>query len=313
MKEILFCLLALTIIAPAGGADVQPLPFRESFALIIGIDRYPSPAWKDLHHAVQDAGSMVVYLKRQGFQVQVLYNEGATKEAILKAFRELAVRLSGEDRVLVFFAGHGHTEILGKKQWGYIVPYDGTGKSATYISMEELRTESVRMREVRHQLFIMDTCFGGMLGDSRGTELIGALDPRTPYYIRELSRRRARLVLTAGGRDQRVADGGPGGHSLFTSALLRALEEGEADSLPDGYITFSELANYLVPAATNRFQTPTVDRLAEHEGGEFLFRSPKPVAPGIQPASSHGGWATGDPVDARIEMSSGRSVCGFGF
>jgi uncharacterized caspase-like protein len=75
----------------------------------------------------------------------------------------------------------------------------------------------------------------------------------------------------AGGKDQRVVDNGPGEHSVFTGYLLKALEEREADLNRDGYITFQEMSAYLLPAASNTFQTPSSGTLAGHELGEFVF------------------------------------------
>jgi formylglycine-generating enzyme required for sulfatase activity len=85
----------------------------------------------------------------------------------------------------------------------------------------------------------------------------------------------ARQFVTAGGKDQRVKDGGPKGYSYFTGFLLEGLTEGKADLYPDGYITFAELAAYLIPRATNAYQTPVSGILPQHGQGQFVFRSPR--------------------------------------
>jgi hypothetical protein len=224
------------------------------------------------------------FLRQQGFEVIPLYNRQATKAAIISKMQSnLAPRLRQQDRVLVFFAGHGYTERLAGQNFGYIVPYDGTGDAATYISMEELQAQSRKLGAAKHQLFIMDACYGGLLGTRSG-----GVDETHPAYLEEVTKRKTRQILTAGGKDQQVVDGGPGGYSVFTGYLLRALQESLADGNGDGYITFAEMTGYLVPAATNTYQTPASFTLPGHEGGEFVFRSPRgtprPVAKKTTPA-----------------------------
>ncbi len=78
-------------------------------------------------------------------------------------------------------------------------------------------------------------------------------------------------MLTAGGADQMVADGGPGGHSIFTWTLLQGLS-GKADLNGDNIITGTELAAYIAPAvASVSAQTPAFGSLPGSEGGEFVF------------------------------------------
>ena len=244
-------------------------PSGHSYGLTIGIDAYPVARWRRLTYARKDAEGMARYLRGQGFEeVTTLLDEQATKTAIIhKMQNDLAPRLEANDRVLVFFAGHGHTERLDERDWGYLVPYDGGDNSATYISMEELQTLSEKMGRARHQLFILDACYGGLLAMRSG-----GIDPATPNYIREINRRPARQILTAGGRDQQVLDAGPDGHSVFTGYLLECLESGLADANGDGFITFAELVSYVVPRASNRYQTPAASTLPGHGLGEFVFR-----------------------------------------
>ncbi len=249
-------------------ALLQAPLYDESFAVVVGIDSYQSPDWPTLSYAVKDAEAVARYLSANGFQVIELYDRDATKQAILTAMQNNVARRAGEgDRVLIFFAGHGYTETLARRDWGYVIPYDGASGSASFISMEELRTQSQKMGDATHQLFIMDSCYGGSLG-TRG---VAPLSPDLPDYLREVTRRPARQFLTAGGKGQQVADGGPKGHSYFTGYLLEALEDGLADLNGDRYITFSELSAYLVPRATSDLQTPATGNLPEHGLGEFTF------------------------------------------
>ncbi len=246
--------------------------FEHSYAVVIGIDNYRSARFPKLSYAVKDAKAISAYLQGQGYdKVISLYNEQASKQAIMEAMQNsIAPGLQTNDRVLVFFAGHGYTEKLGGKDRGYLVPFDGSSQSASYISMEELETQSSYMGNARHQLFIMDSCYGGLLSETRAS----LVNPDVPNYIDEVTRRFARQVITAGGPGQQVLDGGPKGHSFFVDYLLEALQDGLADFNKDGYITFDELSAYLIPRASNPYQTPSVGILPGHGAGEYLFNSP---------------------------------------
>ena len=266
--------------------------YDKSYALVVGIDEYPSPGWNELDYAKRDAKAMAAFLERQGFEVISLYDRYATKTAIISKLQNyLARKVRKDDRIIFFFAGHGYTEELGGKYWGYIVPYHtGQESSASYISMEELRTLAEKMGTAKHQLYIMDSCYGGLIG-TRGA----GVDVKIPNYLEEVTKRQARQIITAGGRDQTVLDGGPGGHSVFTGTLLEALEEGLADVNADGYITFAELTAYLIPRASNAYQTPAAASLPGHGLGEFVFLSPKGgIMPPPASGNDYGGKTRGD-------------------
>ena len=245
--------------------------YGKSYALVIGIDDYGRSGWESLGYAVKDASAMAAFLQEQGFEVTALYNKRATRDAILNAMQNnIARKIGPDDRVVVFFAGHGYTEESGGEEWGYIVPYGATQNTVSYIDMRALEDQSRRMGRARHQLFIMDACYGGLLG-FRG----GEVDDDLPNYLQEVTTRTARQVLTAGGANQRVQDNGPNGHSIFTWALLEALRDGLADFNGDGYIAFPELEAYVMPRASSAYQTPSSNDLYGHGAGEFVFVSPK--------------------------------------
>lgn len=258
--------------------------FSHSYAVVVGIDRYPDAHFKQLHNAASDARAIADYLRTQKYdQVIALYNEQATKHAIMAAMQnQLAPRLRKDDRVLVFFAGHGFTETLGGKDRGYFVPYDGSTQSAGYISMDELLSAADYMGNAKHLVFIMDSCYGGMLGaETRGT----LVNPNVPDYLNNIAGRITRQVLTAGGKGQEVLDGGSKGHSVFVDAILEALEDGKADRNRNGFITFNELFDYVMMRASNQYQTPLASVLPGNQGGEYLFRSPLTRVATMAPSS----------------------------
>ncbi len=246
--------------------------FDKSYALVIGIGDYSSKS--RLPYARNDAADMVTYLKSKGYILKTLYDKEATKATIISSMQDLAKNVTKNDRVLIFFSGHGHTEPFGDKDYGYLVPYDGTNNSATYISMEELTGLADKMKNTRHLLFIIDACYAGLLQTKDD-----GLDINLPNYLKEITRRDARQILVAGGKKQAVLAQGEGKNSYFTSYLIKALKNDLGDLNSDGFITLTELSAYLETSASNKFQTPTCGILPGHELGNFVFTASKGIPP----------------------------------
>src|SRR5271165_1026301 len=247
-------------------------PYHDSWAAIIGIDDYVN--WQKLQYAAHDAlGVKDLLVQKYNFKpdhIFTLLNGQATRQNILSLLGDKladANTVQHEDRVLVFYAGHGATRKLASgRELGYIIPVDAdlTNYEGSAISMTNFQDISEAI-PAKHLLFIMDSCYSG-LALMRGGGI-----PTSQNYLNEISRREARQMFTAGGADQQVADNGPNGHSIFTWTLLQALD-GRADMNGDGVITASELAAYVSPAVSAlSHQTPAFGNLAGSEGGDFIF------------------------------------------
>ena len=258
--------------ALAASADTL---YRDSFALVIGIDQYAK--WPQLHHAVRDARAVQETLvSRFGFKaenVTTLVDGEATRANILRVLNDKladAKKVRRDDRVVVFYAGHGGTrKLTSGRDVGYLIPVDASlaDFASDAISMPQLQ-EVAEAISAKHVLFMVDACYSG-LGLTRGGGAGG-----TANFLADNARRLGRQMLTAGGADQQVADDGPGGHSVFTWTLLQALN-GKADLNGDGVITGTELAAYVAPSvAAIARQTPAFGSLPGSEGGEFVFELP---------------------------------------
>ena len=254
-------------------ASQQVSLYRESWAVIIGIDQYQK--WPKLQYAVKDAQAVRdILIRKYRFKpenIHLLLNEEATRERILSVLGDTMGnpdKIKKDDRVFVFYAGHGATKRLPSGRYlGYIVPVNADlenyqGQSISMTNFQDI-SETI---PAKHVFFVMDSCYSG-LGLTRG----GSSRTSTVNYLKEVSRRFSRQMLTAGGMDEQVADNGPNGHSVFTWVLLQGLE-GNADLNGDGYITASELAAYLGPSVSAiSKQTPSFGNLPGSEGGEFIF------------------------------------------
>ena len=256
-----------------GGKAQNIMLYDYTAALIIGIDRYADLGSRDqLSFALKDARGMEKVL-RENYrfnEIVTLYNEDATRDKIMAAlyrFREL----SPDAGLLVYFAGHGITmpAMVGKNDLGFLIPADGSlNASEMYknISMQQIKSDICPQINAKHIFFVFDACFAGLMLDTRATL---TKPGRDLAYLQAITKEQARQVLTAGSKGQRVLDGGPRGHSVFTGRLIEALENTE------DYITARELGQELKKqvygdaAARGHNQRPVDGEI--YGTGDFVF------------------------------------------
>ncbi len=249
--------------------------YGKSWAVVIGINDYK--AWPKLQYAVNDAKSVAEHLSSKlGFakeNIITLYDQDATSERIAEVLGyQLAdpKRVGENDRVFVFYAGHGATrEMPNGKSLGYIIPVDADAEKYQNraISMTQLNDFSALI-PAKHVYFVMDSCYSGLALTRAGMSVGQSVN-----YIQQITGRKARQILTAGGADQQVSDAGPGGHSVFTWTFLQAIE-GLADTDNNGYVTASELGTYVAPVVSSYSdQTPAFGNMLGSEGGDFVFKT----------------------------------------
>lgn len=266
---------------------IQKPLYDQLWAVVIGIDNYLERGVTDLTYAVHDAKGVEKLLSEQ-FRfdhIISLYNHEATRNNIVSAISSQLREAKETDGIFIFFSGHGCTgEGVHGGPLGYIVPVDGTLNPADYyvknIPMSLVREISQTIK-AKHIFFVIDCCYGGLLLRDAQFKIP---EKQADYsYLRSIAEKPVRQVLTAGGKDQPVLDGGLYGHSVFTGVLLQALN-GESDANQDGFITAEEL-NFFVrqrvhttaqdvvrghPAYNGIEQTPQYGKW--FGDGEFVFR-----------------------------------------
>jgi len=102
--------------------------YNKTYAVIIGIDNYPNlSSDAQLSYAVSDAKAVERMLSNKFLfnEIYSLYNEQATKSNILGLLLNKLSKVSKNDSVFVFFAGHGGQEKTDYGDIGFIIPYDG--------------------------------------------------------------------------------------------------------------------------------------------------------------------------------------------
>jgi TolA-binding protein len=275
-------LLALTLLASA-----QEVPYyRTSHALLIGINQYRHV--DTLAFAVKDVEDVrVVLVQLYGFpteQIVTLTDGQATKGAITDALAALAnpERVGTQDRVLIYFSGHGQTVKTpdgGEK--GFLIPVDAqvklgeTENPAAYLTTclpMHAVWDYLQMCPAKHVLLVADACYSGLLAKKRASET-----PPTSWDLRALSMKKARQVLTAGGAGEKTREQPALGHGIFTYKFLEELKARAAVGNP---VITQELYSALkrsVVNASGGMQTPVLANPDEFDG-EFLF-----VLPGSAP------------------------------
>ena len=248
--------------------------YDNSWAVIIGIDKYQ---YSDpLQYAVKDAEAvrnmLIDKFDYPEENIRYLIDEEATLSNIKLNLGEVATSAGENDRVLVFYSGHGQTLIgTDNSEKGYIIPYEGKQDNpyATGIAMDEILTTS-QISKSKHMLFLMDACYSGLM-----TEHVKGLKPQEEGYLTKVANEQARQIITAGGNEPAI-EGGRWNHSVFTKNLLSGLDDWDADTDSDGYITADELGTYLRKSVTedsNNQQTPQKGRFMNSGTGEFVFFS----------------------------------------
>ncbi len=259
--------------APEAVAEGRNLLF------VVGIDDYPN--WFKLNNAVSDArGVQDVFMEQFGFEpvVAPLFNKEATRDNIKSSLDLMRRRLQADDKLVIFYAGHGETRrdsLAGKViESGYIIPVDGAPleeqRWSSYLSIQELLAEVARL-PARHITLILDACHSGIaLGDA-ATQMRGSTAAPPASIVNKVSRR----VITSARSDQLASDKGPvGDHSLFTGMLVQGLRLGAADLDKDGLIATTELGFYLqqsVSRYSGDLQTPDFGTFTFDDRGDMIL------------------------------------------
>lgn len=287
----------------------------------IGIDRYTS--WPALGNAASDARGATAAFQRHGFdlalradgsQITPLLDEAATHDAIRSLIARDLKLLNEDDRLVVFFAGHGTTitrTLSGHAaKVGYLIPVDAGNHAShehNWIHLDTLLGEIAWLKP-RHILVILDACYTGAVLDAiRGftRDRGGAENP-----LASLRTKHSRRIIVSARGDERAADGGADGHSIFTGALVGALARSDRT-----HLTGDDLAGELqrhVREHTDGLQIPDSGTFRYHRGGELVIDiasglddGAMGLTPGLGPDAPPGGSA-----DALIAASARSSPPG---
>jgi len=272
--ELFFCsqlyaksMRSISIRIKNKSGDYDKKLYSGSYALLIGVSNYLH--WPDLPGVKDDIEAVKVALETNGFLVVKVMNPN--KDQMEDAFEKFINNYGNkqDNRLLFYFAGHGHTikPKYGGEPLGYIVPKeapnpnrDPRGFKSKAFSMQRIEEYALTI-DSKHALFLFDACFSGS---------IFSLSRAIPEHISYKTAKPVRQFITSGNEEETVPD-----YSHFRRQFIAAIE-GEADVDRDGYITGSELGEFIQKKVVNysngtqhplygKIRNPNLDK------GDFVF------------------------------------------
>ncbi|MGC4055073.1 MAG: caspase family protein [Paludibaculum sp.] len=289
---------------PAGAPPQIP----RSYALVVGIAAYKNlPENAQLSFPERDAESVYsILISPEGgnFRAENVHRLIGAKATLANLRKELEEWLPSvtkdDDRVLIYFAGHGFVF----QNRAYLAPYDITQDNiaTTGYPMDRLGEVFGTKIKGKWKVMLTDSCHSGAITPAADAAVINGklLDLNKNVFSLTASRDRERSYESK--------EWG-GGHGIFTYYVVKGLE-GLADESQDGIVTADELAEYVrrnVREASGGQQNPTSDR-GSFDSDMLLSYLPSGVTPGAPPPPKDGTLVLEANMDGVEVFVNGRSV-----
>jgi hypothetical protein len=245
-------------------------------ALIIANSEYEDAVFTQLTTPGLDAEALAQVLSNSAignFEVQVLLNRPSYD--VGQEIESFFANRQRDDLLLLYFSGHGVKDEDGQLYFGTCNTrrhlLRSTAVPATLVN------DVMRRSRSRWQVLLLDCCYSGAF--ARG--LLAKSDLHMD--VKEHFAGRGRVVLTASDAMQYAFEGnaikGEGVRSVFTHAMIRGLETGEADRDGNGYVTLDELYDYVFDRVTDETPQQTPGKWAFDVQGEIIIARNPHVAP----------------------------------
>jgi len=232
------------------------------YALIIGVSKYANLPGQDLHFAESDAEAIHDVLINQesgNFEpenVRKLIGRNATLANITDALERWLPSVAAEqDRVVIYFAGHGF--ILDGK--GYLAPFDVDLQrlEQTAFAMDRLNLVAGKRIKARWKVLLTDACHSGSITPQTTNEAVNE----------SLSNVFGVLSLTAARKNERSFEDSELGAGVFSYFLAQGLR-GQADFNRDGVVSAAELVEYVRHNVYN-YGAQRGEQQSPHENQDF--------------------------------------------
>ena len=154
-----------------------------TYAIIISIENYSeSIDFPKVDFATKDALDFTEALLALGYIEEdflILPNEKATKSAILSKVKKFVTKVTGNDRIIFYFAGHGFYE----EGQNLIAPVDAItiDKKGTCIPLLEI-IDFLRKSQSSKNILFLDCCHGGFLTHDKIRDAIASFKSEELIY-----------------------------------------------------------------------------------------------------------------------------------
>lgn len=219
-------------IAPRSGPSTGAYSprYTKSRALLIGIGEvYGDIGFQALPNAERDIDALAMKLgelEGEDWEVVTLKGAEARSEAICSRLRTLSASAQRDDKLFVYYAGHGEKNSISENS-GWIVPADAKTREQDPTHFSWVRfDEFAKLFEethAKHVLVAMDCCYGGRVTTWRGEEFAAEAGAGNDVYGEALLTRGAQVVISSGRPFEAVSDGVRGENSPFARSFLEAL------------------------------------------------------------------------------------------
>lgn len=250
--------------APVAPPAPPAAPPSTQWAVIIGVGGYENSGVPRLRYSVADADAIYQTLVSAGFKKEniLLLTDKTERKPTLRNIKWalgtfLARSAHKDDLVMIYFAGHGASEVdqRGIERDGlskYLVPVDADPDDlySTALPMDEMQNVLARIEAERITVFL-DACYSGAAGGrtfaSTKTRTVNVDD----IFLDRLTRSKGRAIVTASRPSELSIELAELGHGIFTYYLVRGLQ-GYADTNRDGIVSLQELYEYLAQEVSRK-------------------------------------------------------------
>jgi hypothetical protein len=247
-------------------------------ALIVATGTYQDPKLRQLRAPAADADLLALVLRDPSigdFEVDIAVDEN--EASLRRRLARFFAAASRDDVLLAHFSCHGVKDAQGAL---YLATSDtemdlleATAIPAPWLDEQLTRSPS------RRKLLLLDCCFSGKFPFDAVARSGESVD------VHERFEGRGRAVITASNAMEYAYEGdhlsGSGKPSYFTSALIEALQTGEADRDQDSWISVDELYDYIFDRVKEISPQQTPTKQIALEGPLYVARSNyrRPVEP----------------------------------
>lgn len=236
----------------------------DTFALAIAVEQYHDGKFPPVSFAKNDAAEFSEVLKAIGYRPEniiLLADNDATKARIDSALRRVTAQLQPDDKLCVYYAGHGYSE----GGVNYLTCYDTvwSDKAATSLPTKEVY-EYLSASKSRHVVMFLDCCHAGLASEPDERGLVDDLSEAELKAFFAASE--YQVCFSACRAHEKSHPSTKVRHGIWTHCLLRALRGEAPEALVRGqFVTSNSLQNFLnsaVPLALReayadmRMQTP---------------------------------------------------------